>query len=65
VYCKSQVFVQFAKAVCIYENVCCKCLVLNEVRVEDSDYGVTAKRMLDSASYVILVDTQYREPVVS
>ena len=57
--------VQYLYSVCIYNNVRYKCLVVNEVCLECDDHGVTAKRMLDSASYVILVDTQYREPVVS
>jgi len=61
---KPQVFVHFFKNLCIYKNVRCKCLVLKEFRLEDN-HGVTYKKMLDSACYVILVDTQYREPVVS
>jgi len=61
---KPQVFVQFFKNLCIYKNVRCKCLVLKEFRLEDN-HGVTCKKMLNSACYVILVDTQYREPVVS
>lgn len=61
---KLQVFVQFFKNLCIYKNVLCKCLVFKEFRLEDN-HGVTYKKMLDSACYVILVDTQYREPVVS
>jgi hypothetical protein len=61
---KPQVIVQFFKNLCIYKNVRCKCLVLKEFHVVDN-HGVTYKKMLDSACYVILVDTQYREPVVS